>query len=74
MMVSYDQIMCAIIAAPKMKLRTNVCAFVARELHRQRLRGECIRKFMRQHGIDDETEMSDPVNQTLFAVQYPEAR
>ncbi len=29
--------------------------------------------FKAQHGLTDE-EFADPVNQTLFAIQYPEAR
>lgn len=36
-------------------------------------RGGLVDAFKAQHGLTD-AELADPVNQTLFAIQYPEAK
>jgi len=48
---------------------TEILTLICDELYRR-----CVKKFMAQHQIDDEAELADPVNLTLFDMQHPGVR
>lgn len=47
----------------------EILTLICDELYRR-----CVKSFMAQHHIDDEAELADPVNLTLFDTQHPGVR